>query len=356
MTTKFCAECGATNVPLYENFCYNCYWKFHEIGHLKKNKIHIPYCLQCGALKLSSGWTDSNKNTEIGEKIAYANIRTINCSPETEIYVNNIDDITWDLPNPQFEIEYKLTDSSISEFPSHDQYITLTVKLEGGICPICIKRKTGSNEVTLQLRAQDRDLTPEEIKTATKIAFEITKKLRYETPSAYISDIIESYGGIDFYFGDSSVADEVINEFRHIWIGHYEKNYKLITEDKEKKRVYKATYLYRLPRVKHGDLTIYNDSLYLVDKITKSGVILISLKNKSKKNVKRWNDLIIPDPFPISVRLLVISDNNVGYSYLMMRLDTYETFEISKENLSRQLEVGLEQEFIFWEDKYYIPI
>ncbi len=64
---RFCAECGDTESALHNNFCKSCYWKLNSLSSLKKTKIDLPYCLNCGSVKLNSGWTGSNTHEEIPE-------------------------------------------------------------------------------------------------------------------------------------------------------------------------------------------------------------------------------------------------------------------------------------------------
>ncbi|MDH5647972.1 MAG: NMD3-related protein, partial [Candidatus Heimdallarchaeota archaeon] len=200
-TGRFCADCGSTQVPLFENFCQECYWKIHSLGKLKRDYIEIPLCLICNAVKLSSGWTGSNQVDEIPEILAYAHLKLLQSDEDTISNIFEIDDIPWGNSNPVFQIYYNLTYDGITEFTTHTETFTLTLKLVGGNCSLCIRKKTGSGESTVQFRAKNRNLAPEEEDIATNIAFALVAEKENESPDAYLADVYESYGGLDFSFG-----------------------------------------------------------------------------------------------------------------------------------------------------------
>ena len=165
--TRFCAECGKTSVALSDNFCQTCYWKFHTLGKLKNDRINIPYCLECGSIKLSTGWSGANHQVEIPEIIAYAFVNTLTASPTSIIDIEKISKLNWLNPNPEFIVTYSVESDDIIEFEPHRELAELEVKIHGGNCTTCVKKKTGSGDVTVQLRAQNRKLSEKEIDMVT---------------------------------------------------------------------------------------------------------------------------------------------------------------------------------------------
>jgi NMD protein affecting ribosome stability and mRNA decay len=355
MSRRFCANCGTTGVGLHDNFCSVCYWKLNSFASVKNERIEIAYCLDCGSIKQPSGWSGRSSQEEIAEKVAYAFIRNIIAPDEADISIHSISNINWLNPNPEFIIEYLIRGDVIEEFPSHEVIIPVEIKLLGGICTLCVKKKTGADEVTVQFRALHRKLTKEEKDYATKLSFTLSAEMEAEMPSAYISDISEYHGGLDFSIGDNSLGDAIVAGFKKRWIGQHEKNYKLITESKDNKRVYRTTHLFRIPEVRMNDIVVFKSSLFKVLNIHKAGVVIRSLRTALKETTTKWEKLIIPSRKPEEIKKIVISEDYANSTYLLMDLNTYENEEVEKSDFPRDLPVGEEITLLVWEGKYYLP-
>jgi NMD protein affecting ribosome stability and mRNA decay len=303
---------------------------------------------------MKSGWTGANHQYEIPEIIAYANFNEVQTSPASTIDIADISDLNWINPNPEFIISFSVENDEISEFEPRKEILELEVKIHGGICTTCIKKKTGSGDVTVQFRALNRKITQQEMDSATTLAFSLASQMTYESQEAYLSDIVESYGGLDFFFGNDAIAENFISGLKKKWIGHNEKNYKLVTEDREERRVYAVTHLFRLPEVHTDDYVEIDGELHQVRHVSKAGVHLLSLRTHSRIISKEWKKLKPVGPSPLLEKMLVVSENIPGNSYLIMDLKNYDSMEYSRDNFPTELELGNEIEFLVWDDKLYL--
>ncbi|MHA2171830.1 MAG: NMD3-related protein [Candidatus Kariarchaeaceae archaeon] len=351
-TRRFCAECGKTQVPLHENFCQSCYFRFHPLANPEKSRIGVNYCLTCGSVKLSSGWTPANPIEDIPEQVAHGYTGELNAILDTDVNVVSWGDVNWINPNPEFQIEYKVSSNAIADFLSEQETYILEFKLLGGTCKACIRKKTGSKDVIIQLRAKKRDLSSIEKDTATNFAFQLGSLFPSENPEAYLGEIIEYHGGLDFYFGNSMIAEAFLKQLRGRWVGIHQSAFKLITEDKAGKRVYSITHVYRLPEVQVGEFTDYNNHLYKVLKISSKGVELSSLSDQSTIILTDWKKL--KPVIPSIVTKMVLSYDVTSTSYLLMDLSDYTTEEINLNRFPNKLPIGKEVSFIHWQDEYYV--
>ncbi|MHA2251094.1 MAG: NMD3-related protein [Candidatus Kariarchaeaceae archaeon] len=350
---RFCAECGKKGVPLKDSFCQNCYWKYFRIAKPRKSRIDVAYCLTCGSLKLPAGWTGANEKNEIPEITAHAYSKFLHTHTDAIISIQDVEEINWLNPNPEFHVSYNISINNVEEFSLHTEEHFLYFKIHGGICKTCVKKKTGTSDVTVQFRAHNRPVNKTEEDIVTNTAFDLVNQLSYESPESYLGEIIEVHGGLDLYFGNTMIADEFITRLKDIWIGHHEKNFKLITEDKEKKRVYRVTHLYRIPGLVAGDYIDLENELYLVDQISKNGIHLGSLIDKSRILVRKWMDLAIAAPAPFPIRKIILSFDKTASSYLIMDLKDYSTEEIGMNYLGENLPIGEEMTLLSWKERYY---
>ena len=196
-TRRFCAECGKTEVPLHENFCQSCYFRFHPLSNPEKSRISVNYCLTCGSVKPPSGWTPANPIADIPKQIAYGYTGKLNVMPDADVDVVSWGDINWVIPNPEFHIEYLVSSNTITEFPLQQDTFVLEFKLLGGTCKACMMRKTGSKDVIIQFRAKNRESSTTEKDAATNFAFQLASLFPSENPEAYLGEIIEYHGGLD---------------------------------------------------------------------------------------------------------------------------------------------------------------
>lgn len=353
---RFCAECGVTNELLHDHFCERCYWKYHSIVKPSLTNLNITTCIECFGVKLPSGWTYLNDTNDIPFEVANSAMKYLKANAEAYVDISEISDVDWTNSKPEFEIIYEASEDVIDGFQKHLEFITLSVALEKGICKVCVSKKSGSASSIVQLRAKKRVLTTGEIKKYSMMALELSDDQISENPNAYISDVIENHGGLDFYFGNKWTADNFISRLQKHILGHKEKNFKLVTEDKKGQRVYSITYLYRIPEVQPGDLINYDEKLFYVTHINNKTISIKSLVDKSKAKVSDWNSLTALRMIPEEVRKLVVSEDYNTQSYLMMDMNSYETEEVSNDRFPNKLEIGSELTLLKWQDEYYLPL
>ena len=193
------------------------------------------------------------------------------------------------------------------------------------------------------------------VTSLTKLAFGLSADMEPEIPSAYISDISEYHGGLDFSIGDNSLGEAVVAGLKKHWIGQHEKNYKLITESKDNKKIYRTTHLFRIPEVRIDDIVIYKSLLYKVLNVHRGGVVIKSLRTYERETTTKWDKLMIPSRPIQEIKKIVISEDYSNSSYLLMDLNTYENEEVDKSDFPVELPVGNEISLLVWEDRYYLP-
>ncbi|MCE7733841.1 MAG: hypothetical protein GPJ54_03115 [Candidatus Heimdallarchaeota archaeon] len=353
---RFCAECGALNSPLHENFCQNCYWKFYSLAKPSAQDLKITMCNECYSIKLPLGWTIIQHIDDIPSEIAQASVKFLNIDEETYVEIEEITPVDWTNPKPEFQIKYEVSSNVIEEFDEHTEYHSFEIDIERGICKACVAKKSGSSSTVVQLRAQNRALTSTEVTKYSNTALNISQDQLKENAVAYISDVIENHGGLDFHFGNQGTAENFVSELQKMILGHREKNFKLVTEDKKGQRVYAVTYLYRIPEVKSGDVIDYQDELHNVINLSRKTITLRSMVDRSKLSIYDWKNLRQLRISPDEVRKMVISKDFTSNTYLLMDMTSFENEEIPVSRFHEVLEIGEEITLLRWNDKYYLPL
>ncbi|MHA2290402.1 MAG: NMD3-related protein, partial [Promethearchaeota archaeon] len=337
---RFCAECGALDKALHENFCQDCYWKFHSSANPRSLSLNFTICNECYAIKLPSGWTYLNHIDEIPLEIGNSAIKFLNVDDQTYVDIKEISPADWTNPKPEFTITYETISDTIEEFEEHREEHTFDISIGRGVCKVCVSKKSGSASTVVQLRAKNRKLTESEVKKYTEMALNISQEHLSNNPTAYLSDIFENHGGLDYYFGSQFTAENFITLLQKHIIGHKEINFKLITEDKKGQRVYSITYLFRIPEVKPGDIIDYKDELHNVVTINNKSVILRNLVDRTKEHVHDWKKLVkLQDQIEENTKIIVSKDYSTN-SYILMDNVSFESEEVNVDRFPVELDVG----------------
>ena len=349
----FCAICGNTNAPLYDAFCEVCYWKENQSISLKQKSVDLGICIECGAVHLPSGWTNSNTEEDIIQTVLDNTYRWINADIDVEIETQPLQWPRWEDGKPQLIVEITAMDNRIEEFNIHMEQQSLEFNFNWSTCKACGMKKTGGN-VTLQFRANNRQMTEEEKSEFEAMVTELVQKSQKINPMAFVVNVTETKYGLDLKLASKLLAESIIAELKKKWIGVAEKNFKLVGEDRDGQRKYAATYLYRIPGVVPGDFVEFEGQLALINSISSKGVEATYVRNGEQITIEKWEDLLPTDPKPFPVSYLIVSHNHSTESYELMDLQDYHTFEVQQDEFPIPLPIGETLLFLEWRGKIFL--
>jgi nonsense-mediated mRNA decay protein 3 len=121
-------------------------------------------------------------------------------------------------------------------------------------CDRC-NRITGSYyEGLVQVRADDRELSPYEMQTAAAIATQIEDTLQASGERlSFISDMTENHDGLDITLGSQHIGVLIVQAITTQLGGRYTTHPKLVGE-KNGRQLFRITYLVRLPHYQKHDV------------------------------------------------------------------------------------------------------
>jgi nonsense-mediated mRNA decay protein 3 len=280
----FCVECGKEKTIFQDGLCIDCYIKKKSPFFVVSERIELQNCVHCNAFKHKKSWYNL-KLEEILKKILENEIKT-------NIEINN--------PKISIECEEKrdiatcnillsgfLDDHEIKEKQKMVVYKKKTV------CPICSKKAGGYFEAILQLRSDKKDIDKKEKnEVITTISKLIQEQIYKDEKEVFLSKVKDTQGGVDFYISKKEVARNIAKKLHERFGGTVKASPKLVGM-KEGKRVYRMTYLVRLPKYKKGDFIRIDKNIFLVTNIKKRDVHLLDLSNWEKKNYSDTTNLKI---------------------------------------------------------------
>jgi nonsense-mediated mRNA decay protein 3 len=272
----FCVECGK-ETPIYKNgVCVPCYIKktrFTKGPHY----IDIFQCATCPAYKY--------KNTWIQEPFDQILLRFIKDSFTINSELTNIT-ITPACKPYDKTIACNLTISGLINNTLVSEQHQLKIRLKKLTCEICSRQSGGYYEATLQIRAEDRKLSKEQLEEMTKAVDNIIQNIIGRGNRAlFITDTFEQHGGIDFYLSEKGSALTIAKKLIEQYGGDLKQSSKNVGM-KDRRQIYRMTYLVRLPKYRKHDIILLGKTDYLISSLSSNKIHLIDLVAWKEKTVE----------------------------------------------------------------------
>ena len=271
----FCVECGKEGKTIRDGLCPDCYIKKYSPFFTLPKTVDLQRCVNCNAFKYKDSWLDTSLE-KILEKILTSNTKT-------------------ELKNTKIEIQCKEKQDSADCIVKASGYIEdimieenhkILVRKIRTICQNCSRKAGGYFEAILQVRG----------KIDKKIIKDVKEQMEKETlkgrKDAFISKIKETSNGIDFYIGKKEIARNIVKKLHEKFGGQIKTSPKLAGV-KDGRKVYRMTYLLRLPDYRKGDFVKINDKIFLIKNITGKRINILDLTNWEKKSHSNLSNLKI---------------------------------------------------------------
>ena len=244
----FCVECG-TEGPVYEGLCVKCFRKRYPVVKPVET-LDVERCETCGAFRLRAGWSKVDRELVLPQLLRdampplppYERVGFTQVAREED--ANNL----------------AVTVKAVGRFRDLAlvQDFHLRVRIKPSICDSCQKQRGRYYEGILQVRGEDRELAPREIRDVrTFVAVRID---RSDDAKAFISRMEEVHGGLDVYLSKNSLAKGLAREVAGAFGGTVSASPKLFGQ-KEGREVYRVTALVRLAAFQKGDVVRHKGAL-----------------------------------------------------------------------------------------------
>ncbi len=238
----FCVECGAEG-PVYQGVCAACFAKKHPLVEPPAH-LDVPRCQTCGAFHFKSGWSRVDLDLAIPQLLR----EKVKALPPFEHVAFTHEAREEDANN------YFLTVKASGRFEDLRQVQDFHVRLriKPSVCDTCAKQAGRYFEGILQVRAEDRDLTPAEMRSVRTLVMNRVERGRDEGGD-FISKVEEIHGGMDFYVSTNGLGQRLAKEVADAFGGSVSASPKLFGQ-RQGKEIYRVTSLVRLPAFRVGDM------------------------------------------------------------------------------------------------------
>jgi nonsense-mediated mRNA decay protein 3 len=212
------------------------------------SRVTIIQCGGCGSLKTSGGWGDSSREREDLEEDAALSAVKFHQDikkPDVKIKLDH-------LSNNRTYADLDITGTLYGETLSG--YCTIEIVWQNESCDRCNRQHGNYYEGIIQVRADGRKATPEEQEEAGRIAVEVETTMQNEGERlSFISRFDEGREGLDIVVGSQAIGEQISREITTRLGGRFSLHPTLVGE-KNGQKLYRITYLVRLPRLSRGDV------------------------------------------------------------------------------------------------------
>ena len=316
----FCVDCGKELKIFRDGACIKCYLKNHSFSKGPES-IDIFVCYHCGAYKYKNTWV-----TDLFDKILKRVIKN-------SFYISNElrgVGITTKYSEGKDRIECKVTISGILDDVKIDEDHEILVRMRKTVCDVCSKRYGGYHEAVIQIRADKRKLSKDEIAVIQSTVEALVESMQDKGNRAlFITDSKEEHGGLDFYLSDKGSALTITKKTQGKYGGSIKQSSKNIGM-KDSRQVYRMTYLLRLPSFRKGDFISYGGSFFRISSISGNKVHVLELSKWVERvfDVKEIDSVSVLGGKELIKEMILISETKEELQ--AMDPSTYKTFDIRK--------------------------
>jgi nonsense-mediated mRNA decay protein 3 len=312
MNPLFCVECGAEG-KVYESLCEKGFLERHRLAELPEF-IDIENCKECGAFLIGSRWVKAPMERAV------------------EMLLDKVVSYEKIVDNHQYSVDYDPEDENNIKIVVHcDMYIDelratkdvhSKVRLKPSQCVTCTRRKSRYYEATLQIRADGRDLSDEEMDAVYKVVHERVDS----ATDAFISEEEKMHGGWDFLLSSKALGRNISKELASTYCAQESSSAKLVGM-KDGQELYRTTHSVRLPQYKVGDVIGHQGNLYQIMRMA-TNVAVINIEDWESHNFTP-SELVgssVEDCFRLQAVVLAETDDELQ----IMDPDTMKTVTIKK--------------------------
>ena len=266
-TRAFCPRCGApvpdrsesdASDPLRPgaevDLCDACYFDDFEFVDAP-DRIDVRVCSQCGAVHRGRRWVD------VGAK-DYTDVAIEEVSEALAVHVD-VEDVAWQVEPEEIDqntIRMHCYFTGVVRGTPVEEQVTVPVKISRQTCTRCGRIAGDYYASIVQIRAEDRTPSSEELERSKVIAERIVAEMEATGDrNAFITETNETPDGLNMRVSTNKIGKKIANKMVEEFGGTVTDAETLVTEDSDGNEVYRVTFAVRLPPYVPGDVIQLKD-------------------------------------------------------------------------------------------------
>lgn len=226
----FCPSCGRRTSDLIEGLCRDCFAARIEIANVVPSRILLKYCRVCDSFFRGGERVSVERAAE--DFVTREIMKRLQCE-DFRVQVRDIKEM-------RGSISVVMRVSVVVSGVEKEEEFPLEISLRREVCEVCSRFVGGYYEAIIQLRAEGREPTEDEIRIAREIAFSSLREKDFISKEKHVRR------GVDFYVSSSACARRISREIVRYLGGSVSESPKLYGRV-EGRNVYRVSFSVRLP-------------------------------------------------------------------------------------------------------------
>lgn len=276
-----CVECGASVPKLIGGCCPDCFVKGEPLLVVPE-VLDVELCAHCDARHVGAHWFDPDEGVPLSEIREEALRGSVRVHPLVRGADVEIVEKAQDERNFQHMVRLL---GDVDGVPVASEAKVL-VRMRKSVCDRCSRMFGGYYAAIIQLRGNQRDARPEEIKRAHKLIGEELDRMRASgNRQAFLTKSGPVPGGFDYYIGDIEAA-RIISKLIASRLSATVYETAKLSGRKEGEDIYRVTFLVRIALYSAGDFARRGeDGLVQVLQIDRGKVLIYDMGTHRRDKV-----------------------------------------------------------------------
>lgn len=213
-----------------------------------ESRVFITRCGGCGSVKNGAGWGDCTREREdLEEDAAISGVHFHQDVKKPGVLVK-LDHLSLNRTYADLEVTGSLYGEDLQG------YCSVEIVWVNESCDRCNRQHGNYYEGVVQIRAEGRKATVQEQEESQRIAVSVETSMQNEGERlSFITRFDEGREGLDIVVGSQAIGEQISREITRRLGGRFSLHPTLIGE-KNGQKLYRITYLVRLPRLQRGDV------------------------------------------------------------------------------------------------------
>lgn len=330
----FCRRCGKTDKELIEGLCTSCFRKEIQLISIPE-QMQVTICTHCGSTQKEGKWYDSKLSTQ--ETVLQAileQLMALDTSFDLKFFPEILK-VHGSHYHCLIVTEARVLDKKVfQEYP-------VSVDMKKTVCPDCSKFSSGYYEAVIQIRADKRLPSPEELEKAYNIIKRGISRLSKKNRMAYISEMVEIKEGVDYYVGSYKAARKLTEDLRNILGGVIIESPRIMGRDKSRgKDLYRIWISLRMPQFQVGDFVSYGSFKAQVLSLNGQKIVLKDLQSPHTSTVSWKNYAKIQTiAYKKEVKMAMVTAKTPN-SVQILHPDTFKLVDLEGYEVLEEIPIG----------------
>ncbi len=321
MTTLFCPKCGKNSEVFYDAVCSECF-----IGNKKLMEcpevISSRICPTCGSVFKRGKWRSKGEESETIRDCVSDSLKMNNEASHLE-FILTPNQIDYSRYLVHVEARGNIRGAPINAA------LDTEVRITWETCETCSRISGGYFEGIVQIRADKRIPTQDELKKCQAIADDVSARAQEKGDRlAFIAKMVELDEGNDIYVGSQKLGKQICRAIIDAFGGKISESPKLVGQ-KNGEELYRITFAIRLPEFVRGDIISADGTVIEVQSCGKhvSGIEL----ETGRRFIENFSDLMQVKKLgrrQDAVHAVLVAGE--GKTIQVMHPETYETVTIKR--------------------------